>query len=517
MTTIRSIPALLTAVFVCAALIATSSPGLLHAQDRGDQANESSASDAKKNEEPQVFTKEFSGTFNERRITYTVTAGETFLKNEKDENTASIFTVAYTQNGISEPADRPVTFVFNGGPGSASLWLHMGVFGPKRIVVPSDATSAGAPPYNLQDNALSILDVTDLVFIDPVGTGYSRPLGDAKGEDFWGLHEDARSIAEFIRVWITEQERWNSPKYIAGESYGTTRASQLVAELQGGYTGVAVNGVILISSVLDFHTIDIQAGNDLPYIGFLPTYAAAAWYHGLIEPKPDSLAEFIEDARRFARDEYSVALLKGTSLSEAERKDIIAKLSHYTGLSEIYIERAKLRVAPYRFMKELLRERGLSVGRYDARYTGEDYDDAGEGTDNDPSAYGVSGAFVATINDYLTRILEVDMGRRYKILDSEPIRNWRWTSASDRTPSVNVAPHLGRALRENTDFRVFVANGYYDLATPFFATESTFLNNGINPERVTQAYYEAGHMMYTHHPSLEKLTQDVRAFIQSAP
>ena len=205
-----------------------------------------------------------------------MTAGEIFLKNDKDENTASIFTVAYTKDGASDPAARPVTFVFNGGPGSASLWLHMGVFGPKRIQVPSDATSAGAPPYTVEDNTLSILDVTDLVFIDPVGTGYSRPLCEAKGKDFWSPHEDARSIAEFIRIWITEYERWNSPKYIAGESYGTTRASQLVAELQGGYTGVAVNAVILIYSIRDFHTVGGQAGNDMPYMTFLPTYAAAA-------------------------------------------------------------------------------------------------------------------------------------------------------------------------------------------------------------------------------------------------
>ena len=490
------------------------------AQDQGDKTANAAKTNAEKPKDdpkPKIFTKEFSGTFNGQRLSYVVTAGETFLKNDKDEDTASIFTVAYTKNGSVNPAERPVTFLFNGGPGSASLWLHMGVFGPKRIQVPSDATSAGAPPYILEDNTLSILDVTDLVFIDPVGTGYSRPLGEAKGEDFWGLREDARSIAEFIRIWITEQERWNSPKYIAGESYGTTRASQLVAELQGGYTGVALNGVILISSILDFHTVDSAPGNDMPYITFLPTYAAAAWYHGKVDPKPESLPAFLEEARDFGRNEYSVALLKGAALSDEDRKSNVKKLAYYTGLSEAYVERAKLRVNEFRFMKELLRDDGVSVGRYDARYTGEDYDSAGESYDNDPSAYGVSGAFVATINDYLTRILDVDMGRRYKILDSEPIRNWKWTRENDRSPFVNVAPHLGRARRENTDFRVFVGNGYYDLATPFFATETTFLNNGINSDRVTLAYYEAGHMMYTHHPSLQKLTEDVRAFIQAGP
>jgi carboxypeptidase C (cathepsin A) len=464
---------------------------------------------------PKVFAHAFSGTFNGQRVDYTVTAGETFLKNDKGEDNASIFTIAYTKKDVGDPRTRPVTFVFNGGPGSSSLWLHMGVFGPKQVQVPSDATSAGAPPYTVSDNPLSILDVTDLVFIDPVGTGYSKALGTAKDENFFGLREDTQSIANFIQVWITKNGRWNSPRYLAGESYGTMRAAQIVSELQGGYTGVFLNGVILLSSVLDFHAINFERGNDLPYITFLPSYAAAAWYHGKVEPKPESLPAFLAEARAFAQNEYSVALLKGAGLSDPARDDIVKKLARYTGLSETYIRRADLRISAFRFMKELLRDKGVSMGRYDARYTGEDYDNAGETFDADPSAYGVSGAYVATVNDYLTRVLKVDMDRRYKILDGEPSGKWKWADPGSQTTLNNFAPNLGRAMRENKDFRILMASGYYDLATPFFASEIAVAGNGISPERVTLAYYEAGHMMYTHRPSLEKLATDVRAFIKA--
>lgn len=447
-------------------------------------------------------------------MSYTVTAGETHLKNDKGEERASIFTVAYTKDDEANPAARPITFVFNGGPGSASLWLHMGVFGPKRVVVPSDGLDAGAAPYAIDDNPFSILDVTDLVFIDPVGTGYSQPLGEAEGKEFWGLREDAQSIAEFIRIYLTTHGRWNSPKYVAGESYGTTRAAQLVNELQSTFTGVALNGVILISAILDFHTAEFAMGNSLPYVSFLPTYAATAWYHDAVEDKPASVAEFVDEAREFALNEYSVALLKGSRLSDSEREAVVAKLARFTGLSETYVRQTNLQIGAFRFMKQLPRDRGLTVGRFDSRYTGEDLDDAGEYYDNDASAYGIDAAYVAAINDYLTRELEVDFERRYKILDGEPARNWNWSMRRGGWPSyVNVAPHIGRGMRENKDLRAFVANGHYDLATPFFATENSVAANGIDPERVVMTYYEAGHMMYTHEPSLEQLANDVRNFI----
>lgn len=487
------------------------------AEDEPAKAEKTDKKDDKPEKlEPKVFTRDFSGAFNGASVNYTTTAGETFLKNDKGDDIAAIFSVAYVKKDTADPRTRPVTFVFNGGPGSASLWLHMGVFGPKRVVVPSDGSNAGAAPYKIEDNALSILDVSDLVFIDPVGTGFSKSIGKGKDEDFWGLKQDAESIAQFIRVWITKNGRWNSAKYIAGESYGTTRAARLVQALQGGFNGVTVNGVILISSILDFHTADFNKGNDLPYVGYLPTYAAAAWYHGKVTPKPDSLASFLDEVRAFAVNEYSVALLKGSKLPPDERKAIIAKLSHYSGLSEEYLEQTDMRIDAFRFMKQLLRDRGLVVGRFDARYSGKDYDDAGETFDNDPSGYGVDGAFVTSVNDYLTRVLKVNLDRRYKILDREPGSKWKWSeSDSGWATHTNVAPYLGTAMRENTSFRVYQANGYYDLATPFFATELTMANNGIDPKKLTMSYFEAGHMLYTHEPSLKRLTAEVRAFIKA--
>ena len=489
---------------------------LIAADDDENNASKG-ADDSKVDDEPQVFVKSFSGRFNDERISYTVTAGETFLKDGKGEPTASIFTVAYTKDDLIDPTTRPVTFVFNGGPGSASLWLHMGVFGPKRVVVPSDGLDAGAAPYVIEDNPFSVLDVTDMVFIDPVGTGYSRTLGDTKGKEFWGLREDAKSIAEFIRLYLTKNGRWNSPKFVAGESYGTTRAAQLVNELQRTFTGIALNGVIMISAILDFHTAKFAMGNPLPYVSFLPTYAATAWYHDRVDNKPERLEDFIEEARDFALNEYAAALLKGSRLTATERENIVRKLARFTGLSETYIRQTQLRIGDFRFMKQLLRDRGLTVGRFDSRYTGEDFDDAGEFFDNDSSAYGVDAAFVAAVNDYLTRVLDVEFEQRYKILDSEPGRNWNWSTGDSGWPSyVNVAPHLGRGMRENKDLRAFFANGYFDLATPFFATENSVAANGIDPGRVVMEYYEAGHMMYTHAPSLEKLAGDVRKFISAS-
>jgi carboxypeptidase C (cathepsin A) len=507
-------------LIILGAFAAANAPPHAVAQDEPAKSEKPAAEKGDKDKsdklEPKVFISDFSGTFGTERVNYRVTAGETFLKNDKGEDTAAIFTVAYTKKDAGDPRTRPVTFVFNGGPGSASLWLHMGVFGPKRVIVPSDGKPAGAAPYRIEDNTLSILDVSDLVFIDPVGTGYSKAIGKGKDEDFWGLKEDAQSIAEFIRVWITKNGRWNSPKYISGESYGTTRAARLVAALQGGFNGVTMNGVILISSILDFHTASFVKGSNAPYVGFFPTYAAAAWFHNKVNPKPASLEAFMDEVRAFAVNEYSVALLKGSRLQGQERADIVKKISRYTGLSETYVEQTDLRINALRFMKQLLRDEGKAIGRFDARYTGKDYDDAGERFDNDPSGYGVDGAYVTSVNDYLTRVLKVDLDRRYKILDGTPGSKWKWNEGGGGWAThVNVAPHLGTAMRENASFRVYQANGYYDLATPFHATEITMADNGIDLARVTMSYFEGGHMMYTHEPSLERLAQEVRAFIKA--
>jgi carboxypeptidase C (cathepsin A) len=494
---------------LCTLLFAAASHAAEPAKEPGPPAP------TKGEEKPKVFTHQFAGTFHGDHVTYTATAGETFLKNEKLENTASIFSVAYVKSGVTNAAQRPVTFVFNGGPGSASLWLHIGALGPKRVALPSDATSAGAAPYRIEDNPLSPLDATDLVFIDPVGTGYSHAMGEAKDEDFWGLSEDAKSISQFIRIWLTASGRWNSPKYIAGESYGTTRAVALMRELQPGYDGVYLKGIILVSSVLDFHTIGFQPGNDLPYIAYLPSYAAVAWYHDKIAPKPASLSDFLNEVRAFASTDYALALLKGSALAKADRAAIVGRLSHYTGLSPQYIEEANLRIDASRFRKELLRSDGKILGRYDGRAVGEDYDSAGEGPESDPSLSAVDGAFVAAINEYLSRTLGVQSDRPYKILETAPNQKWKWGEGKGMPSYINVAPDLGQAMRENSAMRTFIANGYFDLATPFAATEFTVAHNAIAADRVAMHYYDAGHMLYTNGSSLERFTDDVVAFIKS--
>ena len=464
--------------------------------------------------EIQKSVTQHTGKFNGQTVKYTVTAADTHLKNDKGEAVASIFSIAYTKDGVKDASKRPVTFMFNGGPGSASLWLHMGVFGPKRIDVPSDAQNAGAAPYSVTDNPLSLLDVTDLVFIDPVGTGYSRVIGKGKGKDFWGLNEDAKSVAKFIQIYVTKNKRWNSPKYVGGESYGTTRTAALVKELQQGYNSMALNGLILVSSILDFQTTDGASANDDPYVSFLPTFAAVAWYHGKVDKQGRTLESFVEEARKFAINDYSVALLKGNRMTDAERAAITEKLSLYTGLSQQYLRHARLRVNEFRFMKELLRDQGKVVGRLDGRYTGTEEDDAGESFEADPSGYGISAAYTAAINDYFARDLNVVRDERYEVLSFKPGQNWNWKQGKSWTGGYPaLGNYVARGMRQNKDLRVYVANGYFDMATPFFGTEYTMAQYGMDPKRITMDYFEAGHMMYLHHPSFEKLAKDVRQFI----
>lgn len=464
--------------------------------------------------EPKVSVTRHTGRFNGETVRYTATAGETYVNDEQGKPVASIFSVAYTRDGVSDPASRPVVFLFNGGPGSAALWLHMGAFGPKRVVLPSDARDDGAAPYTIEDNPLTILDVADIVFIDPVGTGYSRALGEKKDKDFWGITQDAKSVADFIRTWITENQRWNSPKYVGGESYGTVRTSAVVNELEGGINDVALNGVILISALQAYWDLVAVPGNDWPLVNFLPTYAATAVYHGKVEIGERPLADFLEEVRDFAIEDYLPALYLGDRLDEERRAYIRSQLAAYTGLSEDYIENANLRVSPARFQKELLRDRELTVGRLDARFTGRDYDAAGETPDFDPSFYGIDASYTAAVNDYLGRELGVKFDRQYEILSFKV--NSEWDARIEGSDFIyGVGQYLGRATRENSDFRIWVASGYYDMATPFFGIENALSTVGVVPERVDYTYYEAGHMMYIHQPSIEALLAHARAFIEA--
>ncbi len=442
------------------------------------------------------FTTKHQGTFNGHRIAYTAVAADTQLKDAAGKPRAHLFSFAYVKDGERDPTKRPVTFIFNGGPGSASLWLHMGAFGPKRVVVPSDATPTGAAPYQVIDNTLSPLDASDLVFIDPVGTGYSQAVGEAKPEEFWGLEADAVAIADFIKLWLTQNRRWASPRYLAGESYGTTRAVAVAGKLQSGLSGVPMNGLALISVIIDFHTARFEKGNPLPDASFLPTYAATALYHRRVKLDGKSRTAFLDEVRRFAIEEYAPALLQGTRLEPARRRRLAHRLAQMTGLSERWLEGANLRIDASRFRKELLREDGVTVGRLDSRYTGRDYDTVGELPEADPSGYAIDGAYTSAMSDYVTRTLEVAIDKPYLPFNMDALKKWDWYGTREektwRWPGyVNLAPELGRLQREIPSLRVLMANGLYDLATPFFAVENTIAGSGIERQRVTMAYYEA--------------------------
>lgn len=489
---------------LAALAIAAASPAL--AQDKPAEQPAAAVTEHIPNRASQRFT----GTFGGRQVSYTATVEEQVLKDDKGVPKAAIVTTAY----VAEPRDprRPVTFLFNGGPGSASLWLQMGAFGPKRVAIPSDARDDGAPPYPILDNPDSLLDVTDMVFIDPVGTGFSYAIGDTDPKDYWGVTKDAKSVAAVIRQWISKNGRWNSPKYLGGESYGTTRSAAVVNELEGSYNDVALNGVILISTVLDFGAGAETEGAELGYMTTLPSMAVTALYHG--KANAASPADFAEEARRFAIGPYAAFLLKGQRGGAEERAAVRAELARFTGLTEEFLERADLRVSSARFYKELLRDRGLTIGRLDARYTGRDYDNAGETPDNDPSFYGIDAGYTAAANAYLRDTVGYRTERDYVTIGGVSDWDWRIAGGRDANAYFNVTPYLGRAMRENSDLRVFVGQGWYDFATPFFAAEYALTRTGIPQDRIVYAYYDSGHMMYVRDEDRVKLSADVRAFIR---
>jgi carboxypeptidase C (cathepsin A) len=466
--------------------------------------------------EPKTFETVHSLTFNGTPVSFRARAGETFVRDKEGKPIASFFHVAYvrTDPSASAPSSRPVSFIYNGGPGSASLWLHMGVFGPRRVVVPNEPSDDGAPPYPVVDNPATVLDVSDLVFIDPVGTGFSRALGGTDPKKFWGVMEDARSIADFIETWITENGRWNSPKYIIGESYGTARSAVLADELSS--RDISVNGIVLISTVLDYQNSRFQDGAVMGYVSFLPTYAATAWYHRKLADRPADLEAFLDEVRDFSRNEYALALIAGNRLSEEERRRVLEKLARYTGLDPDYLDKANLRVPVFRFFKELLRDDKKVVGRLDGRYLGIEPDVVAETYESDPTSDSTGSAFTAAINSHLSGFLGVKMDRPYVTASRDAAVNWNWL-VSDRAPNggrfINLVPNLGRAMRRNKDLRVLVACGYYDFATPFFGAENALAEEGIVPERVRFTYYHAGHMMYLDSESRAALLKDVHAFI----
>ena len=457
-----------------------------------------------------------------KEIAYTVTTGTIVLKEETPDREkefeaqkpkAEFFFCAYTKFGEDETAKRPITFSFNGGPGSSSVWLHLGLLGPRRVVMEYDG-DLPKPPYQLTDNEFSLLGETDLVFIDPVSTGYSRPVEGEKAKEFHAFKKDIQSVGDFIRLYTSRYGRWLSPKFLIGESYGTTRAAALSGYLQERH-GLYLNGIMLISAVLNFQTLEFTPGNELPYALFLPSYAATAWYHHTLRIRR-TLQKLLSEVEQFAINEYAPALMKGHTLTPRERKNIVIKLAGFTGLSADYIERSDLRIMDMRFFKELLRARGRTVGRLDSRFLGIERDTLGEGMTSDPSMTNVLGPYTATFNDYVRNELKFEKDIPYEILNGQV---WPWSYSEHENQFVYVAETLRQAMTTNPHLKVFVANGYYDLATPYFATEYTFNHLGLDESlrnNIEMNYYEAGHMMYIHMPSLEALKLDLAGFIANA-
>ena len=446
-----------------------------------------------------------------KAIPYTATTGFMNITDDNGTVKATMFYVAYVRTDMASEK-RPITFAFNGGPGSSSVWLHMGALGPKRVVL-TDKGDMPKPPGNMVDNEYSWLEFTDLVFIDPVGTGYSRPAKDEKKEQFHGLDEDVTSVGTFIRLYTTQNKRWLSPKFLAGESYGTTRAAYLSDHLADRH-GMYVNGILLISMVLDFQTLRFSPANDLPCALFLPTYAATAMYHGkLDESLRANQDKSLEEIRSWALNEYLVYLAKGHVASAAEHTAVTEKLSRYTGLSKEFIASTNNRPDIFRFTKELLRDEGKTVGRLDSRFTGIDRDNAGENFEYDPSYNAVIYApFTSTVNHYLRSTLGFESDLPYEILTGK-VQPWNWGSAERGFPYVGEA--LRKAMTKNKFLKVYVANGWYDLATPFFAAEYTMNHLPLESSlrnNISMKYYRSGHMMYIEKESLKQFTKDVEQF-----
>ena len=453
-------------------------------------------------------------TINGAEIRYTATTGTLVLRHPNGKARGHIFFVAYTREG-QDVATRPITFSYNGGPGAPAIWLHMGFMGPKRVKMAAEGFQPG-PPYELVPNNESPLDVTDIVMIDPVQTGFSRA---AEGEDvkqFTGVTGDIESVADFIRIYLTKFKRWPSPKFLLGESYGTMRSAGLSEVLQSRH-GIELNGIVLVSSILDYLSKGYAAGHDLPYSNFLPSFTAIAWYHKKLPADLQSmgLAKAVQESREFAYGEYLTQLARGNRLSTAEREALARKVARYSGLSADYVMKANLRVTDPRFRKELLRDRGVSLGRIDARYTGLDADEAGEFQEWDPSNDAFTGPYTALFSNYIRDELKWETDLQY--YTSGRVQPWDYAPYNNRY--LNLLNELRTAMAHNPYLKVMVANGYYDMATPFAATEHTFAHLGYEDtykERVSFKYYEAGHMMYVHPEVLKALKKDVADFVNGA-
>lgn len=449
-----------------------------------------------------------------KTLNYTTSTGFMPIRNSlTGETEARIFYMAYTLD--NPPAKRSLMFSFNGGPGSASVWLHLGALGPKRVKMLDDG-QLPPPPYQLVDNDQTWFTETDLVFIDPVGTGYSRATNPALASKFFGLQGDLDSVAEFIRMYLGRNERWNSPLFLVGESYGTTRASGLSDVLLN--KGIALNGICLVSTVMNFQTLLFAEGNNLPFQLIFPSYTATAWYHKKLpaDLQRKSLTEVLKESENFVTNELSVAYTKGDRMTESERQSLLDKFSRYTGLSKTFIANNDFRIELGRFNKELLRDQQRTTGRLDSRFTGIDRDVAASNTENDPSMSAIRPPYTAVFNDYVRRELGFKTDLEYYILGGGITSPWNFGQGNS---FANTSTSLQSAMQKNPYMKIFVGQGYYDMATPYFAAQYTFANMNLDPtlrKNISFEFYEAGHMMYIEKNSLKKLKDDAAKFIQSS-
>ncbi|MBV8784745.1 MAG: hypothetical protein JOZ67_11210 [Gammaproteobacteria bacterium] len=446
---------------------------------------------------------------------YTATAGTLIIRDDEDKPMAAIGYVAYTRHEAR--GVRPITFAFNGGPGSSSLWLHMGALGPKRVVV-GDATPTPPAPYHLVDNEYGLLDKSDLVLIDPVGTGVAHAVCNHHDEEFWSVDPDVESLSRFIAQYLSDNGRWNSPKYLLGESYGTTRGAA-IANFLRGKRALDLNGLILVSVATDIEAIFAEVpGNDRPYSVYLPGFAAVAWYHHKVPDQPAQLEPFLDQVRAFAQGPFAAALAKGDALPDTELEAVAQQTHAFSGLPVEYLKAARLRVSENAFAHELLKSEGKTVGRLDGRYVGTTYDPLAKQTDYDPQFAAIGAAYTATFLDYYHEELKAGVGETYRTTNFAIGEKWKWTHKTGigDQPFANTGVDLGEALVKDPNVKVLVMNGYYDLATPFSATEYVMSHLGVPAAlsaRISMKYYEAGHMMYVHPPSLAKMKRDLDEFI----
>ena len=482
------------------------------------QAQDTSSESPKPIPEAVVSTTDQEVRIGGKVISLTAKAGTMTLRDESNEPIALFGFTSYVKKGGDE--NRPILFAYNGGPGSSSFWLHMGVLGPKRIAV-EDPGFTPAGSYRIENNEYSILDLADLVMIDPVGTGLSIPVGKAKFEDFWGVDQDIRSISLFITQYLINNGRMSSPKFLLGESYGTFRNAGVMDRLLR--QGIALNGVIMVSAVFDLRTLLFPPSDDLPYIVHFPTYAATAYYHGKAKEKAGTktLDEFIAEVRTFTEEKYVPALFKGDRLTPEEKSEMASELAAYAGLSADYWERADLRVTASEFFQELLREEGNTVGRLDSRFKGINQDLLGQTADYDPQSAAISPAYITGFLNYLHNDLGVDHGAMYSITAGRrPGFKWDWKHEGNArwntTAAINTGIDMARAMTRDPNLKVLIMNGYYDIATVFYGVEHSIDHMGLPPEikdNIIMKYYEAGHMMYTHEPSLKKFKADLAEFV----